>query len=72
VEKNFSVYIKTRGGAAPKLTSIKFLIDLMVKMGFNRFYLGCSDMFEIENEPYFGYMRGRYSDRKSEPIRFDK
>ncbi len=36
-------------------------IDYMAVMGLNTIYLYLEDMYELENRPYFGYMRGRYS-----------
>jgi hypothetical protein len=30
-------------------------------MGYNAIVLYCEDTFEVEGEPFFGYMRGRYS-----------
>ncbi|UOQ85809.1 beta-N-acetylhexosaminidase [Gracilibacillus salinarum] len=41
--------------------SIKELIRLMAVMGLDTLLLYMEDTYEIESEPYFGYMRGRYS-----------
>lgn len=41
--------------------SLKKFIDVSEKIGMNRLYLYIEDTYEIEGEPYFGYMRGRYS-----------
>ncbi|MEK0312293.1 beta-N-acetylhexosaminidase [Cohnella sp. 56] len=37
------------------------LLRKMALMGLNTVMLYMEDTYEIENEPYFGYMRGRYS-----------
>lgn len=36
-------------------------IDLLAKMGYNMLQLYTEDTYEIEDEPYFGYLRGRYT-----------
>lgn len=41
--------------------SIKALLRKMALMGLNLFMLYTEDTFQVEGEPYFGYMRGRYS-----------
>ena len=39
----------------------KKLLRTMAYMGFNLGMMYTEDVYEIENEPFFGYMRGRYS-----------
>ena len=34
-------------------------IDILAKMGYNTLQLYTEDTYEIEGEPYFGYLRGR-------------
>lgn len=41
--------------------SLKCFIRHHAIMGLNSLTLYMEDMFEIEDEPYFGYMRGRYT-----------
>jgi hypothetical protein len=41
--------------------SFKFMLRKMALMGLNSVMLYLEDTYEIEDEPYFGYMRGRYS-----------
>ena len=60
-KKQFSIYIETAGGVAASVKTIKKFIDYMHSMGYNKLYLGCADTIEVDGEPYFGYMRGRYS-----------
>ncbi len=36
-------------------------IDKLVAMGYNTLQLYTEDTYEIEGEPYFGYLRGRYT-----------
>lgn len=37
------------------------LIPMVAKMGYDRIFVYTEDTYEIEDEPMFGYMRGRYS-----------
>ncbi|MNJ31852.1 Glycosyl hydrolase family 20, catalytic domain [compost metagenome] len=41
--------------------SFKFLLRKMALMGLNTVMLYLEDTYEISGEPYFGYMRGRYT-----------
>lgn len=36
-------------------------IDILAKMGYNTLQLYTEDTYEVEGEPYFGYLRGRYT-----------
>ncbi len=47
--------------AVPKVGEIKRLICLLVLMGYNYLELYTEDTYELPDEPYFGYKRGRYS-----------
>jgi hexosaminidase len=47
--------------AVLKVESIKYTIRKMALMGLNTIMLYTEDTYEIEEEPYFGYMRGRYT-----------
>ena len=43
------------------LASAKTLLRLMALMGMNVMMLYTEDTYELEGQPYFGYMRGRYT-----------
>lgn len=47
--------------AVMKLEGFKEMIRIMAMMGFNSAMLYMEDTYEVKEEPYFGYMRGRYS-----------
>lgn len=47
--------------AVPTVETLKKLIDLMKEMGYNMLMLYTEDTYTVEGQPYFGYMRGRYS-----------
>lgn len=46
------------------LEKVKEYIDLLSKMGYNSLMLYTEDTYEVENEPYFGYLRGRYTEKE--------
>lgn len=50
-----------QGNSAMTVENIKNLLDTMAVMGLNTFYWYMEDTFEIPEEPYFGYLRGRYT-----------
>lgn len=47
--------------AVMTVESIKKMLEMMAVMGLNMMMLYTEDTFEVENYPYFGYMRGRYT-----------
>lgn len=44
-----------------KLDTLKKLIRYISLMGYKELCIYLEDCFEVNNEPYFGYLRGRYS-----------
>ncbi len=44
-----------------KVNKVKEFIDILSKFGYNALELYTEDTFEVEGEPYFGYMRGGYT-----------
>ncbi len=48
-------------GAVASLPTIKRLVDMLSRFGYTYLMLYTEDTYEIKEEPYFGYMRGRYS-----------
>ncbi|MBR7117676.1 MAG: beta-N-acetylhexosaminidase [Clostridia bacterium] len=47
--------------AVMKVDTVKLLLRKMALMGLNTFMLYTEDTYEIDEYPYFGYMRGRYT-----------
>ena len=37
------------------------MVDILSALGYNTIRLYMEDTYEVEGEPYFGYLRGRYS-----------
>lgn len=59
--KHFSVLIECSAGNTPKVDTIKHFIRMLSRMGYNELYLGCTDAYKMEGEPYFNYKRGGYT-----------
>ena len=47
--------------AVPTVNSLTKWIDVISDMGYNTLLLYMEDTYEVDNHPYFGYMRGRYT-----------
>lgn len=47
--------------AVLKIEKFKEMIRMLAMMGFNAAMLYMEDTYEVKEEPYFGYMRGRYT-----------
>lgn len=54
--------------AVMSVPTVKKWIDLTSDMGYNMFMLYTEDTYEVDNQPYFGYMRGRYSQEELREI----
>ena len=59
--KTLAVMIDCSRNGVMKPEKVKEFARLIQKMGYNALMLYTEDTYEVENEPYFGYMRGRYS-----------
>ncbi len=47
--------------AVTNVQSIKRFLSVIRKMGYNTVFLYTEDTYVVDNEPYFGYMRGAYT-----------
>ena len=54
--------------AVMKVSELKKFILMLKKMGYNLLQLYTEDTYEIEGEPLFGYMRGRYTQSELKEI----
>ena len=59
--KRFGVMLDMSRNAVMKPQEVKNLAKILKDMGYNMIQLYTEDTYEVENEPYFGYMRGRYT-----------
>jgi len=59
---NGPMYDVSQGNAVIRVSEIKKLLRQMAQMGLNMLMLYCEDSFDVKPQPYFGYMRARYSE----------
>ena len=59
--RSFGVMLDCSRNAVMKPEELKKLIALLAKFGYNCVELYTEDTYEVENEPYLGYLRGRYT-----------
>lgn len=57
----FGTMLDCSRNAVPNLNSLKRWIDLTAELGYNALLLYTEDTYAIDGEPFFGYMRGRFS-----------
>ena len=50
--------------AVMKVSSIKRMCRILARMGYNSMFLYTEDTFEMKEYPYFGYMRGRFTEEE--------
>ena len=58
---NMSLMCDCSRGAVMNVASVKKMIRLLAICGYQSLMLYTEDTYEVDGEPYFGYMRGRYS-----------
>jgi hexosaminidase len=58
---NGPMFDVSQGGAVLKVESVKTFLRKMALMGLDMIMLYTEDSFDVKDQPYFGYMRGRYS-----------
>ena len=59
--KRYGVMLDCSRNGVMKVEQAKRFIDYLEKIGYNTLELYTEDTYEIKGEPFFGYMRGRYS-----------
>ena len=59
--KRFGVMLDMSRNGVMRVEEVKNIATILKQMGYNMIQLYTEDTYEVENEPYFGYMRGRYS-----------
>ena len=60
-KQRFGVMMDCSRNGVMTVPQLKRFMDLLVKMGYNCLELYTEDTYEVDGEPYFGYMRGRYT-----------
>jgi hypothetical protein len=59
--QTLGVMIDMSRNSVMNVESLKRYLTILKKMGYNTVMLYTEDTYEVENEPYFGYLRGRYT-----------
>jgi hexosaminidase len=59
---NGPMFDVSQGNAVINVKSIKKFLRKLALMGMNMMMLYCEDSYDVDNQPYFGYMRSRYSE----------
>lgn len=59
--EHFGVMIDMSRNAVMKPEALRRFLPLLKRMGYNTVMLYTEDTYEVAGEPYFGYMRGKYS-----------
>lgn len=66
--RHFGVMLDCSRDGVMKVSAVKQMIDCLHKMGYNTLELYTEDTYEVEGEPYFGYLRGRYTKEELKEI----
>lgn len=67
--KRLGLMLDCSRNAVMRVEAVERMILLMEKMGYNSLMLYTEDTYEVDNQPYFGHLRGRYT--KDELRRID-
>ena len=59
--KRFGLMIDCSRNSILNIQTFKRLVDYLSILGYNNIMLYTEDTYEVEGEPYFGYLKGRYS-----------
>lgn len=62
--EKFGVMIDCSRNAVMTTTTFKKLVDILSVLGYNTIRLYTEDTYEVDGEPYFGYLRGRYTKKE--------
>ncbi|MBR2011162.1 MAG: family 20 glycosylhydrolase [Clostridia bacterium] len=68
MKKRFGVMLDMSRNAVMKPDEVKKFADTIKKLGYNMIHLYTEDTYEVPGEPYFGYLRGRYSQAELKDI----
>jgi hypothetical protein len=61
---NGAMYDVTQGNAVMRVSTVKEILRRMALMGLNMLMLYVEDSYDLKDNPYFGYMRSRYSQKE--------
>ena len=67
---NLAYQVDVARDAVPTISTLKKFATNLALLGYSQLYLYLEDLLEVNDEPYFGHLRGRYS--KEEIKELDK
>lgn len=68
IDNYLGVMLDCSRNAVMNVETAKKMIILLEKMGYNSLMLYTEDVYEVDNQPYFGHLRGRYSKEEIKEI----
>ena len=68
MEKMMGVMLDCSRNAVMRVESVKKYAEIIKKMGYNTLMLYTEDTYEVNNQPLFGHLRGRYSKKELKEI----
>ena len=57
----FGVMLDMSRNGVMRVSEVKRYVDYISAFGYNSLQLYTEDTYEMEGEPFFGYLRGRYT-----------
>lgn len=66
--RRFGIMLDCSRNAVMNVNSLKKWIDMTTDLGYNTLLLYTEDTYEVDDNPYFGYMRGRYTQEELKEI----
>lgn len=61
MEKMLGVMLDCSRNSVLNVETVKKYADIIKKMGYNTLMLYTEETYEVDNQPFFGHLRGRYS-----------
>ena len=66
--KRIGAMLDCSRNAVMKVNEVEKFASVLKSLGYNVLLLYTEDTYEIDGEPYFGYMRGRYAKKEMKEI----
>ena len=63
-DDNGAMFDVSQCNAVLRVESVKSILRRMAMMGLNVLMMYCEDSYDVPEEPYFGYMRSRYTEEE--------
>lgn len=66
--RRFGTMLDCSRNAVMSVNGLKKWVDITTDLGYNTLLLYTEDTYEVDDNPYFGYMRGRYTQEELKEI----